>query len=242
MIFFADGSKPIKLSVPKSKNRVCPFTGSLLPDEASGAGEQMSSAASSDSFFVGATTYAVWSDDRVYHTQVRLAKGEALLIDTGAVGNLVGERTIDRMKQIAKDNGQGSNFTPSDKPGAVQGVGGSSSNIIGTCKVPIRLTAEPNGAASYEAPVIEGSDVPALLGAASLTAHRALVDTVHDQLILLGPGGMKLTLSPGSRVLPFARSPTGHLMLPASEWPDKNIKAQNMNQLPGVAPIALPVL
>ena len=66
-----------------------------------------------------------------------------------------------------------------------------------------------------------------------MTEHRFVLDLVHDVAMLLGPGGMELKLSPGSRVLPIQRSPTGHLLISASEW--------NKSK-PSSATIALPVL
>ena len=72
-----------------------------------------------------------------------------------------------------------------------------------------------------------------------MTEHSVLVDLVHDQLIMLGAGGMQLTLSPGSRVLPLQRTPTGHLMIEASAWPNKDNPQSQAQAGPA---LALPVL
>ena len=69
-----------------------------------------------------------------------------------------------------------------------------------------------------------------------MTRQRVVLDMLHDQFIMVGPGGIKMELSPGSRVLPIKRSATGHLMLPAGQWK----KART--QAPTSAPLALPVL
>ena len=117
----------------------------------------------------------------------------------------------------------------------VDGIGEGSSECTQQARVPIMLD---DGPASYSAPMIDGSSVPALLGTTTMTDHRFLIDLVHDRCIMLGPGGMQLQLSPGSRVLPLLRSETGHLMIPVSEW----AKHKNKPAASSAPAIALPVL
>ena len=105
---------------------------------------------------------------------------------------------------------------------SVEGVGqsGSECKFEGT----VHLALGDGRPGTYRAPLIENSDVPALLGLAPLTDLRALIDLTHDKLIMLGPGGYEAKLSPGTRVLQLQRSITGHLMLPCSEFSKLNPK------------------
>jgi len=152
----------------------------------------------------------------VFHSQVRLTAGEALLIDTGAVKNLTGEVTIRRMQALAQQAGQGTDFQDMRSILNVDGVGAGSSSCSKVVTVPIVLS--DGRLASYKAPMIDGSEVPPLLGLESMKQHRVLLDLVHNKFIMVGQGGFDLKLSPGSTVLQMQKAKTGHLMLPASEW------------------------
>ena len=94
------------------------------------------------------------------------------------------------------------------------GVGKSSQVCTRACKHHLGLADGPIG--SFEAPEIEDSDVPALLGLRGLDNNRSILVTFENKLIFMGPGGYQLKLSPGSRVYDLKRSNTGHLMLPCS--------------------------
>ena len=81
----------------------------------------------------------------------------------------------------------------------------------------------------YKAPVLAGSPIPALWGLRSLQEHRALIDTFNNKLIEVGPGGYELKLSPGSIIHNLIRAPSGHLILPITEY------ARKKTQLPYVS-------
>ena len=140
---------------------------------------------------------------------------------------------MSRMIAEAKRHGHGTPIQTLERKMPVNGVGENSSSCSTSAKVPIML----NGVqlASYSAPCVDQSDVPALLGTASMTSHRIVIDLVHDKIIMLGEGGMDLTLSPGSRVIPILRSSTGHLHISASEW-------NGRSNTHASTPLALPVL
>ena len=166
-----------------------------------------------------------WFNDANYHARVKLLVGEALLVDTGAVGNLSGDLQFYRMAALAKTNGQGATYTPLKHTLSIDGVGsGKPSTCTQTGIVHIALAG--GQLASYTAPIIPQSQVPSLLGLTTMTELRVVLDLVHDKWIALGPGGMEMKLSPGSKVLDLKRSPTGHLMLPCSEWERVDAKSQ----------------
>ena len=54
----------------------------------------------------------------------------------------------------------------------------------------------------------------------SIKNHRGLIDTFSDPPVIYfcGPGGYKLTESPGTRKVPLATAPSGHLLMPMSDF------------------------
>ena len=151
-----------------------------------------------------------------FHAAVRLANGEALLVDTGAPKNISGSQWIERAAELAKLAGHGTAIKPLAKRMSVDGVGQNASSCHNAAVVPICMS--DGTTAHFETPVITDSPVPALLGLESLERRRSIIDLVHGHLIELGPGGFKLNLPPGSKIRQLQKTPTGHLMLPCTAW------------------------
>ncbi len=83
-------------------------------------------------------------------------------------------------------------------------------------EIPIALA---NGARSiFATPIVPGSELPALLGLELITMHSTIVGVKNMKLILPGPGGYRMVLSPGSTALTMERARSGHFMLPCTEW------------------------
>ena len=158
-------------------------------------------------------SFVVWN----FHAVVKLASArEGLLIDTGAVGNLTGDRWVARVQELCEPYKQGVAWEDMAKPLSINGVGqgGSACNK----KIIAPLALADGSRAQFSAPVIPNSDVPALLGNASMSQHRMLIDVMNRKLFMVGHGGYSLQLSPGSRSLDLETSPSGHLLLPVTEW------------------------
>ena len=206
-IYFADGSKTIALQAPPTAAQ----SYDIFSDEETSTAMVPQHNPHAERWYA----YA-WFGETLYHAHVRLYECEALLIDTGAVHDISGDKQMKRFAKIALENGQGSEFKPLQHRTSIEGVGGTPSHCSQTGTVPIKLA--DGKISSYKATIIEDSDVPALLGLATMTQERVLLDLIHDRYIKVGPGGFKLELSPGSTVLEMKRAPTGHLMLPASKW------------------------
>jgi hypothetical protein len=166
-----------------------------------------------------ARKFQTWMEKFIgFHSNVRLKDKESLLIDIGAVGNLCGSEWAQRVGAEGKAAGQGATWSKLDRSIELEGVGQNSSHSADTCVLPIKLENGDQG--EFRTLVVEGP-LPALLGLEALTRHRALICTQTRRLILLGSGGYKLSLSPGSKVLSLYQAPTGHLMLPCCEWSSK---------------------
>eukprot|EP00972_Heterocapsa_arctica_P036862 5427632-Heterocapsa_arctica.AAC.1 len=69
----------------------------------------------------------------------------------------------------------------------------------------------------FQTPVIEDSDVPALLGMKSMKAKRIIVDVGAKLIHFPGPGPVQIILPPGSKTYQLEETPTGHLLLPFAE-------------------------
>eukprot|EP00974_Lingulodinium_polyedra_P060530 5835685-Lingulodinium_polyedra.AAC.1 len=51
-----------------------------------------------------------------------------------------------------------------------------------------------------------------------MMAKRAVIDIVNRKLYLCGPGDIKVELPPGSQTFQLEQSPSGHLLLPVSDF------------------------
>ncbi len=100
-------------------------------------------------------------------------------------------------------------------------------------QVTVPMALEMGDTAVFQSPVIEGSEVPALLGLKTLTAKRALIDVFNRKLYLIGPGDYELKLPPGSTALSLETAESGHLMLPITEWHRQSSKLQRQRAEPG---------
>ena len=155
-----------------------------------------------------------------FHTKTRLVGGnrEGLLVDPGAWNNLMGESWYHRQCRLAALHGRAiPPLVPLVPPLEVGGVGKSTQTCREVGLVPLGIT-ELVDDGEYAAPIIPNSEVPALLGLCTLKRKHAILNTSSNQLIIPGPGGVQIKLSPGSLVLQLESSPSGHLLLPVSNF------------------------
>ena len=156
-----------------------------------------------------------------YHAQTR-RKGkerEGLLVDPGAKDNLTGRSWVNRMMEIARKHGKEQILEERPLEGgglSVEGVGTSAQKCTVQAAVPICLADGSCG--RYVAPIIENSEVPALLGNKVLREKKGLLDCHNGRLMLVGKGGYHVRLSPGSRVYELEESESEHWLLPCTEW------------------------
>jgi len=153
----------------------------------------------------------------MYHARTRLSATEdGLLVDPGAVGNLMGSEWFARQSMRARQHGKQPQVTPLNNALNIEGVGSGSQQCVdkGTVACALRDGTET----TFSAPIVPNSEIPALLGLESLSQKRALLDTYSKKLYLVGPGGYSIKLSPGSTVLDLQSAPSGHLLLPVSEF------------------------
>ena len=149
--------------------------------------------------------------ESLFHANVRCKDFEGLLINIGAWGNLCGERWFRRIMTKAQKYGQGYILQKLKQLLSIEGVGQSANTTQDEVVVPVCL--QDGSVCSYTAPMLADSELPALLGLKSLSGKRAIVDTFNQRLILVGSGGYRLQLSPGSKSFPLHSAATGHLSM-----------------------------
>ena len=152
-----------------------------------------------------------------YHLKTRINGVVGLLVDPGAHDNLVGDRTI---KAMSEQSGKKIQYKKLLTPMAVEGVGKGGQTADQAGCVPIGLEGSEG---TFTAPIIPDSDLPPLLGMRTLEGRKAILDCGNRRLILPGPGGVHLHLSPGSLVFELEKSPSGHLILPTTNFPVEGV-------------------
>ena len=160
-----------------------------------------------------------------YHIRSQLSDGRpALLIDPGSVGNLCGDRWAEAVARAAKRAGRTPTYEKRSTPLNVSGVGHGSQKCIYDCTLPVSLNRSREGAEGREGsiviPSVQHSDLPGLLGLNTLRYNRAVLDFTTLEMHFLGPGDSKVgkTLPPGSDTFQLEIAPSGHLVLPCSEF------------------------
>ena len=145
---------------------------------------------------------------------------EGILIDSGAYDNLGGSAFDDRMVKLLSQHGRKPIERKSGQTITVTGVGNGANSTQRIVKYP-GMVVDRDGRAhnmTFETPILPDSNVAALWGHRSLRQHRAVLDMVNQELIICGPGDVRLTPPPGSLTLPLTLSPSGHLILPITEF------------------------
>ena len=169
-----------------------------------------------------APAFPWWPTEFTYHSGTGLGDDRfGLLVDPGSWGNLQGEKWLQRAASLALQHGKKPRQERRKKPMTVGGVGHGTQSCAWDCMLPI-APCRADGSyceATFEAPTIEGSECPALWGLRSLIEHRAILDCAGRVLHLQGPTGeAEITLPPGSESYQLEQSPSGHLLLPVSDY------------------------
>ena len=152
----------------------------------------------------------------MYHLRTRIAGKVGLLVDPGAHDNLIGGNTSQLLAEQCTTTASRGTLS---KTLSVAGVGSGGQSTDVTHRVDLSVHDEITGESvkcAFTAPVIEGSDLPPLLGLKSLRRMHAVVDCGQQLLVLPGPGGLKHDYPPGTVALKLELSPSGHLILPVA--------------------------
>jgi hypothetical protein len=73
-----------------------------------------------------------------------------------------------------------------------------------------------------------------------MKAKRTIIDTINLKLYMCGPGDTQIIAAPGTEVFQLEQSPSGHLILPVSDFAGARVSQRD--RLANVPPsISLPV-
>ena len=156
-----------------------------------------------------------------YHSNTRLTDGRvSIIVDTGAWGNLSGDEWANTAARASKEAGHPPSQQRLAQPIQVQGVGHGSQECTWQTCIPIamRLSDGRWTMNRFTSPTVPSSSLPALLGLRSLMEHGALIDCRNKRLYLCGPGDCTITPPPGTEVVQMEQAPSGHLVIPISEY------------------------
>ena len=103
-------------------------------------------------------------------------------------------------------------------PLSISGVGNGSQICNWKLKIPIAIPNAEKGSMLHQmtTPVVEGEEgrkLPGLLGFQSMERFRGILDMHKRELIVPGPGDVRIVLPPGSVKIPLEKAPSGHLVM-----------------------------
>lgn len=163
----------------------------------------------------------------VYSSGTRLADGrEGLLVDCGAYENLMGSRWRDRQAANAQEVGLMMKVT-ANHHSSIRGVGQGESTASTVVKMPIGI---PNhGTGTFTGPVLDNSDIPALLGLRTMEEKHGILDMrPGERCLWLADEARDLKIVPreGAKVQrhQLIQAPSGHLLLPCSDFKQRPAK------------------
>lgn len=145
----------------------------------------------------------------------------SILLDPGSRINVIGEKTMETFVKAALNATPSQDTTfESRNPLEICGVGegAATSNQIGHFPIAVKFDKEDYALKTvFKANVAKGcgAQLPAILGGKSMEEKNSILcfKEGEQQLVFPGPGGYKIELSPGSKVLPVKTTPSGHYVV-----------------------------
>ena len=136
-----------------------------------------------------------------------------MLVDPGAHDNLIGGITAEQMCNDLKSELK---LRSMNRPLPVEGVGKTAQIADQSACIPVSVidVMGVESDATYTAPIIQDSMLPPLLGNRTLRKMQVIMDCGTGNLIIPGPGGIEVKLSPGSKVYDLELTNSGHWVLP----------------------------
>ena len=171
------------------------------------------------------------SGEPTYHARIRLADGRpSIVIDPGSVSNLCGDEWAREVATVAAQHGQTPTYEKRQQPLKVSGVGNGTQECHFDCSLPVALRQTDNGQVGghLTIPAVHRSKLPGLLGLTTLKKNRAILDLNTLKLYFCGPGHYDLCgqLPKGTESFQLEAAPSGHLVLPCSEFQTGNTDSE----------------
>ena len=147
----------------------------------------------------------------------------ALIVDTGSPGNITGDSAAQSSGDSAAPYGNINTQSRRAEPLDVIGIGHGVIRCTHDSRVPIglRRTDGTTVRGIYEAPMLNDSQLPSILGLDALRATRSILDLTSMRLHMCGRGNVYLNLPGGTDSFPLEITPSGHLALPSGQYTDE---------------------
>ena len=146
----------------------------------------------------------------------------ALLLDIGSVGNLAGDKWVQTQAAAAIRSGYKPEERRRERPLNVKGVGRGGEKCTHNCVLPIALKDEDGNVitGTFDTPTVPQSTLPALLGLTAARHARMIIDTISNEVYMVGPGEYNLmtAMPPGTQRIQCETAPSGHLMIPCADF------------------------
>ena len=157
-----------------------------------------------------------------------------IIVDVGSVGNLAGARWLAKMASISKRHSRIPNSSKREIPLQVSGVDGTGNPCVYDAQIPICVPTQPDGIieGTFKTPAVPGSDLPALIGLASLRNMKSIIDTRTNRMYLIGPGDFDRSqhVPPGTKMIQLKQAESGHLLMECDHFKAADVQ----NSLGGV--------
>ena len=161
-----------------------------------------------------------------YHASTQLPSGQlSIMLDIGAWTNIAGAKIGRAIAATALAAGRPAQQQRMDRPLSIMGVGNGTQECKWEGKFPICLEGTDGTADQvhrFDAPLVEGTgeDLPAILGLRSVKAKQGVIETENgkEMLSLPGPGGYEIKWSPGTQHIRLRNAPSGHMVIPLSDF------------------------
>ena len=151
---------------------------------------------------------------------------QGLVIDTAAPFNFCGDQWARALDNNAFGHKKFSHWEARQTSRTPQfsGIGHGTQEAGYDVSLPMALMTTDGKPAvgTFEAPCIQNSNIPGVIGLKSLEENRVVLDTVRSKIYLLEEGEYDLTscFPAGTKCFDLQRSATGHLVLPVGRFKD----------------------
>ena len=150
----------------------------------------------------------------IYHLRTRLPCRSGLLVDPGAHDNLCGSVWADFHDNLVAAAGRQAQYSDLSQPFAVRGVGKGGVQIGRQGVFPVGLQNVAAGIVDFTAPIVDSSEISALLGLKSLEHGNAVLDVRPGRQALYFSADIQIHMTPNTTKHILHKAPSGHLVLP----------------------------
>ena len=143
-----------------------------------------------------------------------------LIIDPGSWNNLMGDQFARTLINLCGQQNEKVKCEMRPTPLNVGGVGHGAQQCLQDGTFPLAMKREDGTyvTGTLKTPIVANAACPGLLGMGTLQRERAIIDTYNKKIHFVAEGHVELVLPPGSRTFSLEQAPSGHLVLPITDY------------------------